>query len=60
MKLKCEKCIGEKTSTKYCLKCKKTFCDTIITSKVIEKTSYEAELIDCCPECGSRSIIYIK
>ena len=60
MELKCDKCDGHNVSTKYCPKCKKTFCDTVNTSKVIKKSSHEADLVDCCPECGEKGIIYIR
>lgn len=60
MDLKCEKCEGENTSTKYCTKCKKAFCNSVTTSKVIVKEAYDAELVDVCPNCGEKNIINFR
>ena len=60
MDLKCDKCDGQNNSTKYCIKCKKAFCNSITTSQVIMKESNEAELVDICPNCGVKHIIHFN
>ena len=60
MNLECDKCEGQETSTKYCIKCKKAFCNSVTTSKVVMKDTTEAELIDICPECGAKQIVHFN
>ena len=60
MEPKCEKCNGKNDFTKYCVKCKKAFCDDVLTSRIIEKPSGEKDIANCCPECGAEQLLYIK
>jgi len=60
MGFKCKKCNGEEKSTKYCFKCKKAFCDSVITVTPVQKASGPPLFTEICPECGSKSVIYYR
>ena len=60
MEPKCDKCDGQNDFTKYCPACKKAYCDKVLTSKVIEAKSGAKDIIIYCPECGAKSLLFIK
>ncbi len=60
MEQNCEKSNGRNKVSKYCIKCKNTFCDNVNTLEVVTDKSGKLDLRTRCPECASESIIYIR
>lgn len=59
MERKCNKCNGEQTATKLCLRCSKYFCEKVLTSKVVNEDTGKLDLENYCPECQGTDIIYL-